>query len=100
MFHAGKRGLAVLFLFFISMALTPESFLRRVIEEEPQTFEGDIAKRLLRYFGDEFDLGDPEDVFAEYRESLIRELDAVNDLQKQFLREEYDEYRAEQYDEG
>lgn len=81
------------------MAVTPETFLRRVIEEEPHSYEGGIAKKLLRYFGDEYDFGDPEDVFAEYQESLLKEQDAVHDLQKQFLREEYDECRAEEFDE-
>ena len=70
------------------MVLLPEEFLRRVKEEEPQTFEGGIAKKLLRFLENDFEFGDSEDVFEEYREVLMKEFDAVGELHKQFLREE------------
>jgi hypothetical protein len=82
------------FLFLFIMALTPEKFLRRVIEEEPQTFEGGIAKKLLRTLEEEALYEDPDKIFETHRTALLNELEALSSLQSQFLREEYEEYRG------
>lgn len=68
------------------MALTSKEFLQRVIEEEPQTFEGGIAQLVLVWLEVGHGSEDSEDGIEEYRRFLLDQMEAVDVLHEQFLR--------------
>jgi len=78
------------------MAFTPEQFLRKVIQEEPQTIEGMVASKLLLIITVGIDCVDSDKLFEEYLTSLQKQIDVVESLQSQFYREEYLEFKKEE----
>ncbi len=71
-----------LFLFFIRMTLTPQEFLQKYIEKDPNSLDGMVAQSLTTWV-EEYG----EDGFERFVDSLQDEINATHSLHKEFLRE-------------